>query len=146
MPRRAYSDDLTFCLVRKNLDSFWVQKFRNMEEGKTINIWTRRWLVREMESGRLTVKEVIERMELHSKNPESLVWAWRKKYRSETELTLPLMTEKERQELAAVNKRLEELEKALEVAKMKNIALETMIDIAEDKFKISIRKKSGPKQ
>lgn len=56
------------------------------------------------------------------------------------------MTEKEQQELAAVNMRLEALEKALDLAKMKNIALETMIDIAEDKFKISIRKKSGPKQ
>ncbi|MCC6280192.1 MAG: hypothetical protein IT262_06325 [Saprospiraceae bacterium] len=117
-----------------------------MEEVKTINIWTRRWLVREIESGRLTVKEVLERIELHSKNPESLLWLWRRKYRSETGLTLPSMTEKEQQELAAVNMRLEALEKALDLAKMKNIALETMIDIAEDKFKISIRKKSGPKQ
>jgi hypothetical protein len=29
---------------------------------------------------------------------------------------------------------------------MKNISLETMIDIAEEQLKISIRKKSGPKQ
>jgi hypothetical protein len=28
---------------------------------------------------------------------------------------------------------------------MKNIALETMIDIAEEQLKITIRKKSGPK-
>jgi hypothetical protein len=29
---------------------------------------------------------------------------------------------------------------------MKNIALETMIDIAEEELRISIRKKSGPEQ
>ena len=39
-----------------------------------------------------------------------------------------------------------ELQKQLEDAQMKNIALETMIDIAEEQLKITIRKKSGPKQ
>ena len=38
------------------------------------------------------------------------------------------------------------MEKHLEDAQMKNIALETMIDIAEEQLKIVIRKKSGPSQ
>jgi hypothetical protein len=39
-----------------------------------------------------------------------------------------------------------ELTKQLSEAKLKIKALETMIDIAEQQFKISIRKKSGAKQ
>ena len=85
-------------------------------------------------------------MELHSKDPVSLLWYWRKKYAPEIGLPLPEMTEKERQELALVTKRLQELEKELAKARMKNIALETLIDVAEEKLKINIRKKSGPKQ
>jgi len=34
----------------------------------------------------------------------------------------------------------------LESAQIKNVLTESMIDIAEDLFKIDIRKKSGPKQ
>ena len=52
----------------------------------------------------------------------------------------------EKQEKGALERRVKELEKALEQAKFKNIAIETMIDIAEEQLKISIRKKSGPKQ
>jgi hypothetical protein len=69
-----------------------------------------------------------------------------KDYSSDLPLTLPVMTEKERAKLDAAHKRMKELEKQLEDAQMKNIALETMIDIAEEQLKISIRKKSGPKQ
>jgi hypothetical protein len=39
-----------------------------------------------------------------------------------------------------------ELERQLEQAKLKIAGLETMIDIAEQELKISIRKKSGTKQ
>ncbi len=117
-----------------------------MIDQETISVATRRWLVRELESGRMTIGEVIERIEIHSKEPHALIRSWRKRYASEIPLTLPVMTEKEKQKLEAASKRLKELEKQLETAQMKNIALETMIDLAEAQFKISIRKKSGPKQ
>ena len=42
--------------------------------------------------------------------------------------------------------RIEKLESALAYEKLRSEALSTMIDIAEDRFKIPIRKKSGPKQ
>ncbi len=61
-------------------------------------------------------------------------------------LTLPLMTEKEKQKIGALRLQLKTAGKLLEDAQMKNIALETMIDIAEEQLKIPIRKKSGPKQ
>ena len=56
------------------------------------------------------------------------------------------MTDKQQQELETLHKRIKELEKLLEDAKVKNTALETLIDVAEQKLRISIRKKSGPKQ
>jgi len=116
-----------------------------MEE-KTISKTEKRWIVREIQSGRMTIGEARERFELQSKNPRSLINKWIKQYSSDIPLTLPVMTEKEKQKLQAAHKRMKELEKQLEDAQMKNIALETMIDIAEEQLKIVIRKKSGTKQ
>lgn len=115
-------------------------------EDKKIGNSEKRWLVREIESGRMTVGEAKERIELFSKNPDSLIHVWRKKFAPQITFTLPVMTEKEKEKLHAAQKRMKELEKQLEDAQMKNIALETMIDIAEEQLKIVIRKKSGPKQ
>ena len=42
--------------------------------------------------------------------------------------------------------RIKELEKALEYEKLKSLAYNTMIDIAEKEFNIPIRKKPGTKQ
>lgn len=121
-------------------------KTSKMEEQKTIGNSKKRWLVREIESGRMTVGEAKEHVEMFSKDPASLIRAWQKKFSPEISFTLPVMTEKEKQKLDAAQKRMKELEKQLENAQMKNIALETMIDIAEEQLRISIRKKSGPKQ
>jgi hypothetical protein len=117
-----------------------------MEEQKTISNTKKRWLVREIESGRMTIGEAKEHVEMFSKDPRALIDSWRKRFSPEIAFTLPLMTEKEKQKLEAAHKRMKELEKQLEDAQMKNIALETMIDIAEEQLRISIRKKSGPKQ
>ena len=117
-----------------------------MEEQKTFSKVEKRWIVREIQAGRMTLGEAQQHFELRSKNPSSLIRKWIKEYSSEIDFTLPVMTEKEKTKLEAAHKRMKELEKQLEHAQMKNIALETMIDIAEDQLKITIRKKSGPKQ
>lgn len=117
-----------------------------MEDAKTISNAEKRWLVRELEAGRITSGEAKERYTAISKDPHSLIQNWRKKYASDIPLTLPIMTEKEKQKVEALRLQLKAAEKLLEDAQMKNIALETMIDIAEEQLKISIRKKSGPKQ
>lgn len=117
-----------------------------MEDKKTISNSEKRWLVREIESGRMSYGEAKERIDFFSKDPRSLLDSWRKKFAPEISFTLPIMTEKERQKLEVIQKRMKELEKQLEDAQMKNISLETLIDIAEEQLKISIRKKSGPKQ
>lgn len=116
-----------------------------MERG-TISKSEKRWIVREIQSGRMSIGEARERFELDSKDPKSLIDSWIKRYSSDIVLTLPIMTEKERQKLDAAQKRMKELEKQLEDAQMKNIALEMMIDIAEEQLKVVIRKKSGTKQ
>jgi hypothetical protein len=117
-----------------------------MEEQKTISNAEKRWLVRELEAGRMTIGEAKERLTSVSKDPYGLLQHWRKKYASDIPLTLPVMTEKEKQKIEALRQQLKAAEKLLEDAQMKNIALETMIDIAEEQLKISIRKKSGLKQ
>lgn len=117
-----------------------------MEEKKAISQAEKRWLVREIESGRMTIGEAKERINFYSKDPDALIRLWQKKYAPEISFTLPLMTEKEKQKLKAAHQRIKALEKQLEDTQFKNIALETMIDLAEDQLKIVIRKKSGPKQ
>jgi hypothetical protein len=117
-----------------------------MEEQKTITVAEKRWIVRELESGRMSIAEAKERVSVCSKYPDSLICKWRIRFAPEIAFTLPVMTEKEKQKLEAAQLRMKELEKQLEDAQMKNIALETMIDIAEEQFKIAIRKKSGPKR
>ena len=56
------------------------------------------------------------------------------------------MSSKERADNSKLDQRIKALEKQLELAQLKNVALNTMIDIAEKDYKLSIRKKSGPKQ
>jgi transposase len=90
----------------------------------------------------MSVKEAIERFNV----PISTLFRWKESYSLGKEVSLAMMTPEEKQEKALLEKHIKELEKALEYAKLKNIAVETMIDIAEKQFKISIRKKAGPKQ
>ncbi len=106
----------------------------------------KRWIVREIMAGRMTIGEVKDRFEFYQTKPEQIIHLWKKQYAPEIDITLPVMSEKEKQKLDLALKRLKEMEKQLEDAQMKNIALETMIDIAEEQLKIKIRKKSGPKQ
>jgi hypothetical protein len=117
-----------------------------MEAQKTISKAEKRWLVREIQAGRMTMSEACEHISSISKDPRSMIYYWQKQFTIDIDFTLPLMTEKEKAKLEAAQKRMRQLEKQLEDAQMKNIALETMIDIAEEKLKITIRKKSGPKR
>lgn len=67
-------------------------------------------------------------------------------------LPLPLMKEQEKSdklnesvENIELKKRVADLEKQLEEAEMKAVAFSTMVDVAEQEFKISIRKKFNTK-
>ncbi len=56
------------------------------------------------------------------------------------------MTEKKKSDNQALNQRNKELERALKDANLMILALNTMIDVAEQELKIPIRKKRGTKR
>ena len=120
--------------------------FERTDEKCDYEMSFRRWLVGEIEEGRMSVSEAIKQFNFNPQNGHSLIWGWREKYASEMVVSLREMTAEEKQQLAALQKRNKELEKALEDAKMKNIAINMLIDVAEEKLKINIRKKPGAKQ
>lgn len=106
----------------------------------------RRWLVCEIESGRMSWQEARSRFGLPYRFDQLYRQYWQPKYSDEIVLTLPLMSAKERTDIQALEKRIKELEKQLELAQMKVVAVNTMVDIAEKHYKLDIRKKYGPKQ
>ncbi len=120
--------------------------FDRMDEQCSYEPAFRRWLVREIEEQKLTVNQAIERFNFHPKNGHDLIRYWREKYAPSMVLSLPDMTAAEKQQLALLQQQLKAVQKQLEDAKMKNIALDMLIDVAEEKLKIHIRKKPGAKQ
>lgn len=126
-------------MEKKETTEEFVESFK-----KDYPIAFKRWIGREIESKQISIEEAKVKYQLHI--CERSIRDWAARYGLGKELSLPPMTLAEKQEKLALEKRVKELEKALEIAKFKNIAIETMIDIAEEQLKISIRKKSGPKQ
>jgi len=59
---------------------------------------------------------------------------------------LPMAKTSESEKLAALKKKLKEARAALAYQKMRADAYDKMIDIAEEKFNLPIRKKAGTKQ
>ena len=105
----------------------------------------RRWLVCEIESGQMSWQEARSRFNLPHRF-DKVYKEWQKRYSDQIILTLPLMKAVDRKNNQELEKRVRELEKQLELAQMKVVALNTVIDIAEKSYKLEIRKKSGPKQ
>lgn len=104
----------------------------------------RRWLVREIEEQKMTIAQAIDRFNFHPKNGYDLIRYWREKYGSSLVLSLPNMTAAEKQQLTTVQQQLAVAEKQLEDAKMKNIALEMLIDVAEESSKLVSEKSLVP--
>lgn len=106
----------------------------------------RRWLVAEIDSGRMSIGEAKQRFNMPNRRFEDNFRYWQRKYSEEFHLSLSQMSSKELSDNNKLEARIKELEKQLEYAQIKNVALNTMIDIAETELKIPIRKKSGSKQ
>jgi hypothetical protein len=124
------------------MDEIKIKELKELKEHFPVPF--KRWLAHEIESGKITAKDAIERFNIN--RDIKTVFNWVQQYGLGKELSLATMTPKEKQEKALLEKRVKALEKALDMANLKNVANETMIDIAEEQFKISIRKKAGPKQ
>ena len=101
----------------------------------------RRWLGRELTEGRLSIEQAAERFKI----PAHSILLIKKQYGPQV-VFLEQMTEAEKHKLEELQKRIKQLEKQLEDAAIKNITLETLVDVAEKQFNIPIRKKPGTKQ
>lgn len=106
----------------------------------------RRWLISQIDGGHLSLQDARDRFKLNPLEYKKIIKRWQERYSDDLHLSLSFMSSKERSDNKTLEKRIQELEKQLELAKMKNVALNTMIDIAEQDYKLGIRKKSGPKQ
>jgi transposase len=101
----------------------------------------RRWLARELVEGRLSTAEASKRFKI----PEGTIFSIKREFSPQV-VFLEEMTEAEKHKLEELQKRIKQLEKQLEDAAIKNIALETLVDVAEKQLNIPIRKKPGAKQ
>ncbi len=105
----------------------------------------RRWLVSQIDAEKMSIQDARDRFSL-GRDYVRIIKNWQERYSEELRISLQSMTPKDRVDNSKLEKRVKELEKQLELAKMKIVALDTMIDIAEQDYKLEIRKKSGPKQ
>ena len=105
----------------------------------------RRWLVSEIELGHITLQHAQVKFNLPTRF-DAVFKIWQRKYSSKIHVALQAMTTEELTELTKLESRIKELETQLERAQIKNVLMESMVDIAEEQFKIEIRKKFGPKQ
>ncbi|QGY44763.1 hypothetical protein GM418_14125 [Maribellus comscasis] len=106
----------------------------------------RRWLISMIDSEKISLQDARDRFHLSPTEYKKIIKRWQERYSDDLHLSLQSMGSKERADNKALEKRIKELEKQLELAQMKNVALNTLIDIAENDYKLEIRKKSGPKQ
>ena len=125
-----------------NMEGFHQEK----EDFSKYDISFRRWLVSEIDSGKITIQEARQKFKLPKHFSKVYKRDWQPKYSDQIHLSLAAMSSKDRTENKKLEQRIKELEKQLELAQMKNVAINTMIDIAEKDYKLEIRKKSGPKQ
>lgn len=106
----------------------------------------RRWLISKIDSESISIQEVRDRFHLSLTEYKKIIKRWQKRYSDELHLSLHAMSSKDRADNAKLEQRIKELEKQLGLAQMKNVAINTLIDIAEKDYKLVIRKKFGPKQ
>lgn len=135
--------------MKKAKDAMLTNHMEGFQE-KEINynvyeVSFRRWLVSQIDSEKMSIQDARDRFSL-GKDYVRIIKNWQERYSEELHISLQSMTLKDRVDNSKLEKRVKELEKQLELAKMKIVALDTMIDIAEQDYKLEIRKKSGPKQ
>ena len=106
----------------------------------------RRSMVRAIEEGRMTLAEAKAFYKLSSMTVVKQYLRQSEREKAELHRIATLMDKNEARSEAISSEDVEALKKALEEAELKIKALNTLIDIAEDQFKIAIRKKPGAKQ
>jgi len=135
--------------VAKSTLSGWMQQYgsASWKAGqKPLSIPDRRSMVRAVEEGRMTINEA--KLAYNLKSVQAVRGYMRQAEREKAELRrLSLLMDKNEARQEAISSAdAAALKKALEEAELKIKALNTLIDVAEEEFKISIRKKPGARQ
>lgn len=102
-------------------------------------------VAQEVLSGRLEYGEACKRFNV-TKNSISSFIRWYKKNGQIERPILKPMTVEEQTEINKLREHLKETQASLKQADLRIVALETMVNIAEQELKVSIRKKYGTKQ
>lgn len=135
--------------VAKTTLSGWMQQYGSpawLASQKPLSAADRRSMVRSIEEGRMTVNEA--KLAFNLKSAQVVKRYLRQAEREKAELRrLSLLMDKNeaRQEVISSEDAVA-LRRALEEAELKIKALNTLIDVAEEEFKIPIRKKPGARQ
>jgi len=113
---------------------------------KPLSLTDRRSLVRGIEEGRMTLAEAKISYNLASTLVVKRYLREAEKEKAELQRIAALMDKNEVRSEAISSEDVKALKKALEEAELKIRALNTLIDVAEEQFKIPIRKKPGARQ
>jgi transposase len=145
VPRKELRE--RYSLGKKTLDN-WMQKYGSelyhQNKRRVYSNKDKRSIAVAVEQGRMSVREACVAYGIQS---EKLVRNWLGVFKREKlSFNVPTRTDMAKKKNAAENKtQASDLQKALEEAQLKIIALNTMIDVAEEQLKIEIRKKFGAK-
>jgi transposase-like protein len=135
--------------VAKSTLSGWMQQYGSpawQASQKPLSQADRRSMVRAVEEGRMTLNEAKLAFNLKSIQAVRGYLRQAEKEKAELRRLSVLMDKNEARQEAISSEDAVALKKALEEAELKIKALNTLIDIAEEEFKIAIRKKPGARQ
>lgn len=135
--------------VAKSSLSSWMREYGSpsyLASIKPLSVTDCRSLVRNIEEGRMTLLEAKVAYKLASTDVVRRYLRQAEREKAELHRIATLMAKNEVRSEAISSEDVKALKKALEEAELKIKALNTLIDVAEDQFKIPIRKKPGAKQ
>ena len=135
--------------VSKSTVSGWMREYGSssyLSRIKPLSVTDRRSLVRNVEEGRMTLLEARTAYNLISTITVRRYLREAEREKAELHRIATVMGKNEVRPEAISSQDVKALKKALEEAELKIKALNTLIDVAEEQFKIPIRKKAGARQ
>jgi len=103
-------------------------------------------ILRAVLDGRMTVREAMIAYRVSGSTINNWIRVYKREKGELASIMVSKESSKDKQNEDATDIEKEDLKKALQQAQLQIQALNTLIDVAEDKFKIAIRKKAGAKQ
>lgn len=135
--------------VSKSTLSDWMRDYGSpgyQAKLKPLSATARRSMVRAIEAGEMTLQEARQAFNLASVSQVKRYLRESEREKAELWRLSTQMEKNEARSTVLSTADPEALKKALEEAELKIKALNTLIDVAEDQFKIAIRKKPGARQ